>query len=586
MKNKACCWILIALGAGTLLMGISAAILFSTLARHGGSTAAFKSDSYLVLSLDGPIVEYRSSAGFEIWRNRRSTLTEMLKALQRAARDPKIKGVVLKPVGCTGFAEIRELREALLEFKKLGKPIYAHLDVATDRDYYLASTADTIVISPAMSGGLSMMGLGISSTYLARTFDKLGLKFHVLHVGEYKGAYENFAQDSMSTPLRESLQTLLDDLFATYTGEIAATRSRLSAQILQDELLHGKKLLITGENAVAEGFADRAMDWGDFRERLAGGGKFNSVTPQKYLKNKPALTHGEKEIAVLFAGGEISYGQSQDAPWADADGIHSADFIKQLRDLREDKDVAAVVLRVNSPGGSALASELILQEVRRLKAAKPVVVSMGNVAASGGYYISCAANRIFAQPNTVTGSIGVVAMLPTAEGLYRKIGAREEVVTKGKWAQFFRLDKDLNSEQNAVLLDFMNDVYEEFVQRVADGRGLPVEQVKTVAAGRIWTGNQALERKLVDELGGLDQAIEAAKGLAHLKDKSVTVRYYPRDKDFLKFMLQQLTDAKTAWSNIGMLSTDERQVQAAIAYLNQFVRQRDFVQTILPMTLP
>jgi protease IV len=587
MKNKLSARTALAIMLGIFVAVSVASCLLPPIGwRMARKTTAVTKNTYLIVDPRGVIAEYRSAPPFDFWRKGQApTLGDMTRALNRAAKDSHIVGVILKPGGVLGFAEIRELRNAVLDFKASHKPVYAYLEMATDRDYYLASVADSIVISPSQSAGLIMTGLGVSSTYLAKTFDKVGVKFHVLHVGEYKGAYENLERESMSGPLRESLQALVDDLYQTYTQEIMTARPAV-APALENELLRGKHLLINGSEAVSKGFADLSMDWGDLRERLARGGKFRSQTPGRYVRNWREGSLKSREVAVLYAGGEISYGSDDSGPMKTGDGIQSDDLIKQIRDLREDDDVAAVVLRVNSPGGSSLASEVILRELLRLKAKKPVVVSMGNVAASGGYYISCAANRIIAQPNTITGSIGVVGVMPSAEELFKKIGARVETVEKGKWALFFRVDRDMTAEQKSVLMDLMNGIYDEFVNHVAEGRHLTPDEVKSVAAGRVWTGTQALERRLVDELGGLDLAVQRACELAKVSREQVVVRSYPQGKDLFRYLLRQFnTLAASCWDRLS-LTDDERAVRLALDFITRFERQRDFVQMILPLDLP
>lgn len=586
MKNKVCCWILIGVGVFVLLLFLGTGVFVAAALRSGHGDPAVRPHTYLMLETSGLLAEYRTVPLPVALYSRQSTLSEILRALERAADDPRIAGVVLRPLNVAGFAEIRELRQALQHFKRSRKPVYAYLDIATDRDYYLVSMADSVFMSPSRSGGLVMAGLSVSSTYLARTFEKLGLKFHVLHAGRYKGAYENLGRDRMSEELRENLQSLLDDLYDTYTRESAESRPQISLAVLDNELQHGAHLFITGPEAVEKKLADAALDWGDVRERLKGSDdEFRTVTPARYLRAAARPSVGTKEIAVVFAQGDISF--RHDGGLLDlSEGIYSDAMVKLLRDLRENDRVAAVVLRVNSPGGSALASEIITQEVRRLKSKKPVVVSMGNVAASGGYYISCLADHIVAQPNTTTGSIGVVGVFPTAQVLFEKIGARVETVEKGKWAEFFRFDRDLGAEQEAVVLDLMNGVYDEFTGRVAEGRKLSIDDVKAVGEGRIWTGSQALERKLVDELGGLDVAVERAKELAKIPPaQAVRIRNYPREEDLVNYVLRRLQTLAVEWRD-AMFTPEQRQISRALAYLNRFVDRRDFVQMILPVDVP
>ena len=553
--------------------------------RGAGESAALEDSTYMVIEISGQIAEHRTEPHFNPFSSDKSpALSEILRALEHARNDDKIAGVILKPMGASGFADLRELRESLRDFKSGKKPVYAYLEVVTDRDYYLASIADTIVMVPSNSGGMVMLGLSVARTYKSKTFEKIGLRFNVLHMGEYKGTYEDFAQDHMSGELRESLQQLFDGMFSTYVSEMAADREQVSLAQFEAELLQGEHYLINGEEALAKHYVDLVMDWQEFQERLGGAEELETVSVREYLKSF-APAHHPKEIAVVFAEGGIEYANDPPDPLDYDKAILPESFIKQLKKLREDEDVQAVVLRVNSPGGSSLASELILQEVKRLQAKKPVVVSMGNVAASGGYYISCGANYIIAQPNTITGSIGVVGVIPTAEGLYNKIEARVETVEKGKWSQFIRFDKDLTAEQKGVLLHLMQGIYDDFVEHVADGRKISIADVEAAASGRVWTGQQALERHLVDEIGGLPAAIDKAAALADLKTDEVRVRYYPKEEDLLSFLIERFSGSIRAVRESFVLSPDERQILRAVEYLKGYFQRRDFVQVLAPIDL-
>jgi protease IV len=587
--SKVCCWVLLGIGVFFILGMIGMGLMVTAAVAKGDAKGSVKNNSYLLMDLSGVLPDYSAAPRVEFFfGSRPNTMADMLRALHQAAGDSRIKGLILRPVGVAGFAEIRELRNAILEFRKSKKPVYAYLEMATDRDYYLASVADSIIVSPSRSAGLAMLGLSIESTYWARTFEKVGIKFYALHVGEYKGAFENYSADHMSEPLRASLQTLLDDLYNVYTSDIVAARPAVSREALNKELLNGDQLIIIGPQAVQKGLADLAADWGDFREHLKGGEKeLETISPAKYVHALGSKDAGaKKEIAVVFAEGDITYKPMGADGLGTEDGIEAGAMIKLLRKLREDEDVAAVVLRVNSPGGSAYASELILQEVKRLKAVKPVVVSMANVAASGGYYISCEGQYIVAQPNTVTGSIGVVSLIPSAEELYRKLGANVEIVERGKWGSYFRLDHDLSGEQQAVLMGYMSGIYDEFVERVAEGRNLPGDSVRAVAAGRVWTGQQALDRHLVDELGGLDVAVAHARELAKVTAENAPLRSYPREKNFLQFMFEQFNSQLGSILDRLTVLPDERAVRQAVKYLNDYMLHRDFVQAVLPINLP
>jgi protease-4 len=554
----------------------------------GGKITSLEKESFLVLRISGGLPDFDPAPNLgSLTSGKPLTVHSVVRALEHAKDDDKIKGVVLRPLGIGGFASIREIRESVRRFKESGKPVYAFAEIATDRDYYLASIADSIFLAPNHSGGLYLEGLGISSTYLARTFEKVGIKFNILHVGDYKGAFENWGQDQMSAPLRASLQSLVDDLYTTYTTETSQDRAQLSPTVLEQEMEHGEHLMITGQEALEKGFVDGLLDWQDFKDHIMQDtSEFAGVTVRDYLSSFSDKKEGKKKIAVVFAEGEISYssGDSQ-SPFDMGENIKSAEFVQQLRELRDDEDVAAVVLRVNSPGGSALASKIILEEAKRVKAKKPLVVSMGRVAASGGYYIACGANEIIAQPNTITGSIGVVAMIPNLKGLYEKIGAREEVVKRGKWAEFLRVDQEFTEEQRVVLEYMLEDIYGEFRDDVAAGRNMNVEAVHEVAQGRVWTGAQALENGLVDRLGGLDLAISRARSLASLDSEQVQIEYFPKQQEIFEYLLDQLISSASLWQKTWLMTPEGFYAQRAIEYMDRFFESKEFAQTILPLNL-
>ncbi|MBU1920614.1 signal peptide peptidase SppA [bacterium] len=591
MKNKACCWILAILGIVFILFILLIGVLFSAVSGlgefTGGKTTPLEEESFLIIRMSGVLPDYDAAPNLgSLTSGRPLSIHSINRALQHAKDDPMIRGVVLRPVGMGGFASIREIREAIRGFKESGKPVYAFAEIASDRDYYLASIADSIFMSSTLSGGLFMEGLGISSTYLAKTFDKLGIKFHVFHMGEYKGAFESWGSDRMSEPLRESLQSMIDDLYDVYIHETAADRTALTFKALEQEMLNGERFMISPQDALQKGFIDDLLDWQDFKDRIMGDDEkdFAGVTVSHYLRTFKDKPGNKKKIAVVYAQGEInySYGEGED-PFAMDETIKSAEFAQLLREIRDDEEVAAVVLRVNSPGGSALGSKVILEEALRLKEAKPLVVSMGRIAASGGYFISCGANSVMAQPNTITGSIGVVAVLPNLEGLYNKIEALEEVVKKGKWAQFFRIDQELTKEQETILNSLLEDVYAEFKDDVASGRGMTVEAVQEIARGRVWTGRQAHANGLVDQMGGLNDAIEKARTLAELDSQEVYIQYYPKKQEIIDYVIEQLFTGVKLWQQTWLMTPETLLARRAIDYLQKFGDAREYVQAILPV---
>ncbi|MCB1058902.1 MAG: signal peptide peptidase SppA [Calditrichaeota bacterium] len=590
--NKACCWILGILAGGFVLTmlivgwGISRAMSGGFQADLG-SKIKVEPNTWLMMRVSGVMPDYNEDPdlGF-LGGESGSSLNDMLRALEYAKEDPNISGIILRPMGSNGFASLRELREAILDFKSSGKPVLAHIEVASDRDYYLASVADSIFMMPGRLGGINFGGLAFSSTYLKKTFEKVGLKFHVIHAGAYKGAFEELGRDSMSSELRSNITTLYEDVYGTFVREMAAGRGAISFQAIDEEYKNGKSFLVAGQECLSKHYVDALVDWPVLRKRLQGDSEdFESISPRSYVSTKRMVDIGEEknQVAVLFAQGEITF--DDDNSGFGGSGITAAKLTKQLDDLAEDEDVKAVVMRVNSPGGSALASKQILAAALRLKDKKPLVVSMGRVAASGGYYISLAANKIVAQPTTITGSIGVVSAIPTGEELYNKIGAREETISMGRWANFFRFDKTLGEEQFAVLNSLMDSIYLEFKEDVIAGRELSMSGLDSIAEGQVWTGTQALSRGLVDTLGGVDVAIALAAKEAELGKEEYSIEYYPEKKDIFKFFVEKFATQISDFHLLGESLQSVNDPGKLAKYLKNFYERTEFLQTLVPFSL-
>jgi len=589
-SNKACCWILGILAAGFALSailvgwGLSRAMNSAFTAELSGAGGEIKKQSWLLLDLSGVVSDYDANPDLSLFSDGEGpSLHDQLLAIKAAAKDERISGILLRPQGTAGFATLQELRTALLEFKESKKPVYAHLDIASDRDYYLASVADSIYMMPGRLGGLNFGGMAYSSTYLKRTFEHLGIQFHVIHAGRYKGAFEEFGRDSMSAELRESITGLYSDVYDTYLRETADSRRNMTFERLDQETREGDQFLINGPTCVDRGYVDALVEWPVLCDRLKGENEeFESVSPRGLVKANRAkdIKVSHNEVAVLYAQGEISFAAQDD--WSD-ENITAPVLNKQLEELRKDDHVKAVVLRVNSPGGSAVASKQILDAVKRLQEKKPVIVSMGRVAASGGYYISASANKIVAEPNTLTGSIGVVSMLPSAEQLYEKIGAREEVISIGRWANFFRLDQTMTAEQYQVLTALMDSVYLEFREDVVSGRGMSMAALDSVAEGHIWTGKQALARGLVDTLGGLDVAVAVAAQAANLGKDDYALGYYPERKDLFNYFVDRFSTGVKDIQLLGGKITSLSDPKQIVDYLKKFFGRMEYLQTILPV---
>ncbi|KXU36656.1 hypothetical protein AXK11_03755 [Cephaloticoccus primus] len=480
-------------------------------------------------------------------------LRRAVEAIRAAGQDPRIEGLVLLGAsGSTGLAERRELRGALLDFKESGKPVQAYLSHAMTGEYYLASVADDIALDPF--GAVVMPGLASQGLFFKNAFEKLGVGVQVTRVGKYKSAVEPFTSEGFSKENREQLQQLLGDVWASLLGEIAAGRGLEVAAIQAAVDTEGP---LMAESALKYGLVDRLAYrdeiWEELKERTqveSPRSDFRQITLTKYaralrVEGREGRSGGDTgedsgkilvvareddrprprgRIAVLYAEGAIVDGQGGRGE------IGAERFVSELRELRKNDRVKAIVLRLDSPGGSASASEAILREMRLAAEVKPVVVSMGSVAASGGYWISSFADRIFAEPVTVTGSIGVFGLFFNVEQLAGRLGVGVDTVKTGRFADSGAIDRPMTAAELAQAQRMVDWTYERFIERVAAGRGLAPDRVQEIAQGRVWSGTQAQRLGLVDELGGLREAIHYAAESAGLG--SYRVSEYPKAKNF------------------------------------------------------
>jgi len=468
-------------------------------------------------------------------------LHRLVNALKKAAKDDRIKGILImgsfEPADFgTGYACLKELRETILDFKKTGKQVYAYIEVPTTRDYYVASAASTIYMNPY--GEMEMPGLAVVKTYYKGGFDKAGINVQVTRVGKYKSAVEPFTLTKMSDADREETQKLIDDLWGDFVT--AVTRSRPIDAAAFQQLVDTDGYILP-EHALAAHLVDKLAYFGDVLNDL---GKvapssdyariplpFKQVAIGDYINagRTPRLL-GERGsdnvVAVLYLEGEIVDG------WGELTNIGGDRFASELRQLRKDDDVKAVVLRVNSPGGSAFASEEIQHEIIALKAKKPVIVSMGSYAASGGYWVSTYGDRIFAEPNTLTGSIGVFGMFLDVQKLANNyLGITFDSAKTGAYADFETISRPKTDQELALAQARVDDLYAKFLDKVSTSRNIPIETLETIAQGRVWAGSDALNLKLVDEIGGLENAITYAANKAKLGER-YRVKEYPEEVTF------------------------------------------------------
>ncbi len=461
-------------------------------------------------------------------------LVDILKAIDAAKEDEKIKGITLTNTSSMlGIAQVRALREKLEDFKKSKKFVVAYSDSFTQSDYYLNSVADTIYMNPVAE--MDFKGLSSEVMFFKDFQEKTGIKMEVIRHGKYKSAVEPFLSNEMSPENREQLTALLNSIWSSVADDIAKSR----------------KITVDNVNSIAENLSARTaqmakeqklIDKIGYEDEFKSGIKhalkvkkdedYNKIDILDYVKTAAIgdlLNTAKDKVAIIYAQGEIRGGDG------DLTIIGEGAMRKSLKDAREDENVKAIVLRVDSPGGSALTSELIWREIEITKKVKPVVVSMGNVAASGGYYISCNANRIFAEPGTITGSIGVFGMLPNLTQLSNKIGIHTETVNTHSNASGYSVFTPLKDDTRAIVQESVENVYTTFLNRVAAGRKMTTEQVDAIAQGRIWTGTDAVKNGLVDEIGGLDKAIAHAAKIAKLKEYK-TENYPEFEMTFDKFL--------------------------------------------------
>lgn len=461
-------------------------------------------------------------------------LINVLKAIEAAKKDDKIKGIsITNSSSMLGIAQNKALRDQLDDFKKSGKFIVAYSDNFSQGDYYLNSVADTIYMNPIAE--LDFKGLSSEVMFYKDLQEKTGIKMEVIRHGKYKSAVEPFLSNEMSPENREQISALLNSIWSSVSADIAKSRkisvddvnniannlSARTAQMAKDSKLIDK---IGYEDQFHNGIK-RAL-------KVKKDEDYNSVKILDYVKTAALadiLSSAKDKIAIIYAQGEIRGGEGS------INIIGEGAMRKSLKEAREDDDVKAIVLRVDSPGGSALTSELIWREIEITKKVKPVVVSMGNLAASGGYYISCNANRIFAEPGTITGSIGVFGMLPNFTQLSNRIGIHTETVNTHANASGYSVFTPLQDNTRSIIQESVENVYKTFVTRVAAGRKMTFEQVDAIAQGRVWAGSEAVKNGLVDELGGLDKAIAYAAKLG--KTKEYTTQNSPEfEMTFDKFL--------------------------------------------------
>ncbi|MBR6202639.1 MAG: signal peptide peptidase SppA [Bacteroidaceae bacterium] len=529
-----------------VILSILSILSLAGMASMGNSLTSVKDNSVLVVQLQGTINERSEENPFaELFGNSALTeqgLDDILAAIERAKTEPKVKGIYLEAGTFAGAmpATLQAIRKALVDFKQSGKFIVAYGDQYTQGSYYLCSTADSIVVNP--QGMIDWSGLSSTVTYYKDLLEKVGVEMQVVKVGTYKSAVEPFLLSEMSDANREQIETYDREIWGEMTKAVSKSRGisvdKLneladSMMMLQDAMLYKKEKLV---DKLA--YSDAVKPMIAHMMKVDSPDDYNTISVKDLAgiaSSEPKGTSGNV-VAVYYAVGDIV--QETTSDFNTEPQIVSKKVITDLQKLADDDDVKAVVLRVNSGGGSAYASEQIWHEVMNIKANKPIVVSMGDMAASGGYYISCAADYIFAEPTTITGSIGIFGMFPNAgELLNDKLGVHFSTVKTNEFSDFGSIARPFTEQERALAQRYINNGYELFTQRCADGRQKKQSDIKQIGEGRVWTGLHAKQIGLVDELGGLNEAIAKAKKLAKVDEASVI--NYPKKSTIFENMMKE-----------------------------------------------
>ncbi|MCF6360207.1 MAG: signal peptide peptidase SppA [Cyclobacteriaceae bacterium] len=491
-----------------------------------------------------------SDLGFGGGESKKIGVIDLKKALTQAASDDKIKGIVLlAPSLKGGFAMGAEVRAALVEFKSSGKFIMSYADYLTEGGFYLSSVADELYVSPA--GGVEWNGLSSNTPFLKGTFEKLDIKPQIFRVGTYKSAVEPLILDKMSDASRLQTTSFLNSIYNYMISEMApdldmteAKLKNISDKMLAQNLTQATELGLITATLYKDQFLQKVAD----KIEVEDAEDIEFVSFQEYNKSFYKSNSSKNKIAVIIAEGDIVDGKGGKGQ------IGSDKFTREIRKARENDKVKAIVLRVSSPGGSALASDLIWREVVKARESKPVIASFGNYAASGGYYISMAADTIVSQPNTITGSIGIFGIVfNMGDFMANKLGITTDGVSTGDFSDMMTSSRALTEAEKRIIQNSVEEGYDLFTSKAAEGRGMNIDDLKAIASGRVWTGTQAKENGLVDVLGDLDDAIAIAAEKAGITD-DYKVRYYPEQKTALEEILEELessTQAKLMKAQLG-----------------------------------
>lgn len=554
-----------------IVVGLGVALLFAAFRK---TPPPIKNNSVLALSVSGPLPDYVPDDPLrKLFGAPDQSLSSLVLQFKKAKVDKRISAILLDVEGSgAGWAKSEEIRDAIADFRSSGKPVYAYLEYGMNKEYYIATACDKVFVAPP--GELFINGLAADVMFFRGSLDKLGVYPDIYQIGKYKSAGDMFTQKGMTDAHREYVNSLLDDFYNRFSEGTGKARGKSADEMkaLIDNAPYNAKA--AKDAGLIDGASYRDEVHKELKARLGykDSDELSIVRASDYREIEPeslGLNKGER-VAIIYGTGDISSGKSENTPSGDQ-SIGSDTMAKAVKDAAADKNIKAIVIRVDSPGGSGLASDIIWHAVDEARQKKPVVVSMGDVAASGGYYISASANKIVAEPSTVTGSIGVVAGKPVLKGFYDWIGVTNEYVMRGKNSGMFRETEKFSDSERAKFEEWIKTTYyQDFVPKVAKGRNKSTEYVDSIGQGRVWTGAQGKNNGLVDEFGGLDRAIEVAKELAKIPaDKGVQRVIFPYPRTFLQELLNSSDDDAADTSETQRL----QQQRAVLASLPEDARR-------------
>jgi len=537
------------------------------------NTVEVKKNSWLVIDFGGeikekPISEFKNLFNFS---KKEIELLKYLKAIEFASFDKRIEGILIN--GDFTFypkAYTEEIAKTIEKFKTSGKKVYAWFSTGENANYNFCLVADKIYMPKTNSANLTLTGYNLSLPYLKEAFDKIGVEFNVIHIGDYKGTGENLVKKRISDELKNSYSSFYNDIYDNYIKKISEKRG-LPLEKVAQMFENGKTIFLSPAESKEYGLIDETENYEELTKNISFN-NFKSISIFDY-SNMLQKKIGTSRIAILYADGSI-YNYYNGSSRFDGDIVGAKSFIKDIEKIKSDSSIKAAIIRVNSPGGSALASELMLQSILELKKIKPVYISMGPIAASGGYYISLGGEKIFAEQSTLTGSIGVVSVLMNYKKLTENLGINFETIKKNKYDDIFSPFRPSTDEENKIMIKSMREIYGEFTGHLIVERKIEQTIVPKIAEGRIWTGNQAKALGLIDEIGGLNDVLEYAITQNNIKDYEIIS--FPEPPDFFQ---ELQSGSETKLESVVLNNKDVRQIISLYYYITN---NREKSSLILP----